>query len=68
MPTMGNAFCVLGSCGSGGMGTAGPFFRIFESDVFFMVGLLWRCSSESLPAFNASRRLLDLPARVEHSF
>jgi hypothetical protein len=42
MPTMGNAFCVLGSCGSGGMGAAGFFFRIFVPGGFFMVGILFR--------------------------
>jgi hypothetical protein len=37
---MGNAFGVLGSSGTGGTSAAGPFFRIFGPDGFFMVGIL----------------------------
>ena len=40
MPTMGNAFGVLGRSGSGGTGAAGLFFRIFRPDGFCMVGIL----------------------------
>ena len=72
MPTMGNTFCVLGSSRPGGMEAAGPFFRIFGLDVFFMVGILIsieggirRATFYKARAFAALARSIIDPAATE---
>ena len=63
MPTMGNAFCVLGRSGTGGTGAAGPFFRIFGPDGFFMVGILITVEGGIMLVALFKARIFSTPAR-----
>jgi hypothetical protein len=62
MPTMGNVFCVRGRSGTGGRG-AGPFFRIFGPDGFFMVGILVTVEGGVMRVARYKAGIFSTPAR-----
>ena len=67
MPTMGNTFCVLGSCSSGDMGTTDPFFRIFRPDGFFMVAIPLRSTAAACVPLLARLAFFDIDQPENHS-